>query len=308
METKVNYAVVGLFVLVLGAALIGIVLWLSAGNFNRQAYATYYVYMQESVSGLNVNAPVKYHGVDVGRVRRIMLDPHDPERVRLVLDIVRDTPIKTDTVAVIAAQGLTGIAYVELSGGSRRAPLLTAGPGQRYPVIRTAPSLLGRLDKSLSRLLADLTQLSESANALLSPQNRQALSASLANLQKLTGTLAARAGTLDASLRNADRTLRYAAQASAKLPGVVDRIGRSADTVEHMADKVTRTSANVNAVVQDNRQAIRRFTHQTLPQTALLVGELRRLTTSLQQLSEELEHQPDLLLYGKRDRRPGPGE
>ncbi|MDE2089916.1 MAG: MCE family protein, partial [Gammaproteobacteria bacterium] len=114
METKVNYAVVGLFVLVLGAALIGIVLWLSAGNFNRQAYVTYYAYMQESVSGLNVNAPVKYHGVDVGRVRRIMLDPHDPARVRLVLDVVRGTPVKTDTVAMLAAQGLTGIAYVEL--------------------------------------------------------------------------------------------------------------------------------------------------------------------------------------------------
>lgn len=308
METKVNYALVGLFMLLLGAALIGVVLWLSAGNFSRATYTTYYAYMQESVSGLNVNAPVKYHGVEVGRVRRIALDPRDPERVRLELDIVRGTPVKTDTVAMLAAQGLTGIAYIELTGGSRQAPLLTAGPGERYPVIRGSPSLLGRLDKSLSRLLSDLTQLSGSANAVLNEHNRRALSTSLANLKKLTGALAAHVDTLNAGLKNADRTLRYTAQASAKLPRLVDRIGRSADTVRHMADEVTRTSANIDAVVLDNRQAIQHFTHQTLPQTALLVSELRRLAVSLQHFSDELQRQPNLLLYGRRDQHPGPGE
>jgi phospholipid/cholesterol/gamma-HCH transport system substrate-binding protein len=118
METKVNYAVVGAFVLLLGVALVGGVLWLASGGAFQKGYVLYTAVVQESVAGLNVNAPVKYRGVDVGVVRDIQLDPQNPEQVRLTLAMARGTPIKQDTVAVLKTQGLTGIAYMELSGGS----------------------------------------------------------------------------------------------------------------------------------------------------------------------------------------------
>ncbi|MHB8426113.1 MAG: MlaD family protein, partial [Gammaproteobacteria bacterium] len=119
METKVNYVAVGIFVLLLGTALIGGVLWISSGTAYRAAYDTYLTYMNESVSGLSVSAPVRYRGVEVGRVRRIALAPNDPEQVELTLDIERGTPVSQDTVATLRTQGLTGIAFVDLSGGSR---------------------------------------------------------------------------------------------------------------------------------------------------------------------------------------------
>ena len=113
--------------LVLGAALIGGVLWLASGGSFRQAYDVYRAYSDESVSGLNLNAPVKYNGVEVGKVQEIRLDPANPERVNLLFAIERGTPIKVDTVAVLKTQGLTGIAYVELSGGMmKRASLARA--------------------------------------------------------------------------------------------------------------------------------------------------------------------------------------
>ncbi|MCL4315301.1 MAG: MlaD family protein, partial [Gammaproteobacteria bacterium] len=87
MEEKVNFAVVGVFVLVLGAALIGSVLWLSSGNSYRKDYDVYRTYMQESVSGLSLDAPVRYHGVEVGRVREIALAPENVEQGRLTLAI-----------------------------------------------------------------------------------------------------------------------------------------------------------------------------------------------------------------------------
>ena len=103
-------------------------LWLSSGGAYRKAYDTYQAYMSESVSGLSLDAPVRYRGVEVGRVRKIALAPENIEQVQLTLDIERGTPVKEDTVAVLRVQGLTGIAYVELSGGQ---PRLAAARGAR---------------------------------------------------------------------------------------------------------------------------------------------------------------------------------
>ena len=105
-----NYAIVGAFVLVLGSALIAGVLWLASGGAFQTKYDSYLAIMEESVSGLNLNAPVKYNGVDVGKVRAIQLDPANADHVWLTFAIERGTPIRQDTVAVLKTQGLTGIA------------------------------------------------------------------------------------------------------------------------------------------------------------------------------------------------------
>jgi len=141
----VNYAAVGAFVLVLGAMLVTGLLWLLSGGVSRQSYDLYLAIETESVAGLNLAAPVKYNGVAVGKVQDIRLDPSNPDLVRLVFAIQHGVPIHADTVAVLNTQGLTGIAYVELSGGTRDAPPLLARPGEAYPQIRTRPSLGARL-------------------------------------------------------------------------------------------------------------------------------------------------------------------
>ena len=111
MEPKVNYTLVGLFIALLGAASVTGVLWLSQTDY-RGVYYRYYTFMDESVSGLSRDSYVKYQGVEVGRVKEIALDPKNPEQVRLALDLVRGTPVKEDTVAVLDTQGLTGITTV----------------------------------------------------------------------------------------------------------------------------------------------------------------------------------------------------
>ena len=94
-------------------------LWLAAGRTAGKEYDSYLVYLTESVSGLNRQAPVKYRGVVVGLVREIALDPEELERVRVMLAIERGMPIKQDTVAMLSTQGLTGIAYLDLRAGAR---------------------------------------------------------------------------------------------------------------------------------------------------------------------------------------------
>lgn len=278
MESKVNFAVVGAFVLILGALLIGGVLWLSSSKSYRITYDTYLVYMDESVSGLNPDAPVRYRGVRVGGVRRIALAPGNVEQVQLTLDIEHGTPVKLDTIAILRSQGLTGITTVELSGGSRDSPPLQPSPGEKYPVIRSGPSLMLRLDSAITALLTNLNRSSENINALLDEQNRVALRHTLANLERFSGTLA-----------------------NAELPQLLKRIQHSADAFDRMANETARAGTSTANVVESVRA-------EALPEARQTIAELRELTASLRRFSEALERNPGMLLQGRRTAPPGPGE
>ena len=303
-----NYALVGAFVLVLGAALIAGVLWLASGGALQTKYDLYLAIEDESVAGLNLNAPVKYNGVDVGKVRSIQLDPTNPERVRLVFAIERGTPIKVDTVAVLKTQGLTGIAYVELRGGARdAAPLLASAPGE-LPVIRTKPSLSARLENVLTTVLTKLDSTSNSINAILSDENRAAFKSALADIASVSHTLAARQGTLDAGIASAARTFDNGARATAQLGPVIERIGRSAAAVEKLGNEAALASVNAAKTVDSVGADVSRFSAETLPELQRLMGELNVLSTSLRRLSEQTERNPNSLVFGRRPVPDGPGE
>ncbi len=304
MEEKVNFALVGVFVLVLSAALLGGVLWLSSGKSYRAAYDTYQIYMKESVSGLSLNSTVRYRGVEVGRVKKIALAPSNVEQVLLTLDIERGTPIKTDTQAVLQTHGITGIAYVELTGGSQDAPLLQKQAADEYPVIKTEPSLMRRLDTSITSLLINLNRTSESFNALMDEGNRRAVKKTLADLEILSHTLAARSATIDASLANAARTMENTARMSDDLPMLAQRVQRSADAFDRMTGQLAHAGESAGSALDGTRQ----FTRETLPELHQLVLEMRELTTSLRRVSDQLEQNPSALIYGKPAAKRGPGE
>jgi phospholipid/cholesterol/gamma-HCH transport system substrate-binding protein len=304
----VNYAVVGAFVLVLSVALIAGVLWLASGGAWQKHYDPYLAIENESVAGLTLNAPVKYNGVDVGKVRKIWLEPGKPEQVNLLFAIERGTPIKEDTVAVLKTQGLTGIAYVELSGGTQDSPMLTATAGNEYPVIPTKPSLTARLEYILTSVLAKLDSTSTSINAILSDENKEAFKSALADISTVTRTFAARRETLDAGIASAARTFDNSARVTAQLGPVIDRMGRSADAIEKMANEAERTSASAGKAVDVVGADVARFTAEALPEFERLLGEMSVLAASLRRLSEKMEGSPGGLLMGRRPVPPGPGE
>lgn len=319
METKVNYALVGGFVLVLGAALVAGILWLASGGGFQKKYDFYLALVDESVAGLNLNAPVKYRGVDVGKVRDIRLDPNNPEQVRLIFAIERGTPIKEDTEAVLKTQGLTGIAYVELGGGSLASPPLLASASGTYPVIRTKPSLSARLENVITTVLAKLDSTSDSVNKILSDENLAAFKSTLADLSAVARTIAARKGSIDAGIASAARTFDNSARLSARLGDqlgpvidrigpAIDRIGVGADAVKKMGDEVALTSAGAGKTVNSVGADVKRFTADVLPDLQRLMGEMNVLTGSLRRLIEETERNPRGFLFGRRPVPEGPGE
>ncbi len=303
MEPKVNYARVGLFVLLLGGALLALLLWLGKSEYGRR-YDRYYVYVRESVTGLNRDAPVKYRGVSVGYVSEIVLNPENPQTVRLKLDILHGTPIKEDTVAVLEFQGLTGLALVNLNNGSPESPTLTPRAEEPYPVIQNAPSLYSRLDRALSQLLADpslpqlithLNDLTMNANRLVDPENRAALKEAIAEMTKA-------ARTLDRTAGEVNKQLPFF------LADIGAEIGESGRAFQEMLRSASETSATVKRLLDQNRAGVEQFTGETLPEAGTLVAELRQLTVTLKRLASELEREPNTLIFGKPPLPRGPGE
>ena len=303
-----NYAVVGAFVLALGAALVAGALWLTSGGSFRTKYDFYLANEDESVAGLNVNAPVKYNGVDVGKVQGIKLDPVNPERVQLTFAIVRGTPIKVDTVAVLKTQGLTGIAYVELSGGARESALLTATAEGQYPVIRTKPSLSARLENVLTTVLEKLDKTSSNIDALLSDENRDAFKNALADIAIVARTIAAKKNTIDAGINSAARTFDNSARLTAQLGPVVERIGRGADAVEKLGNDAAAASTNASNAVTAVGADVQKFSTTTLTEVQRVLAEISVLAASLRRLSEQTQRDPGSLLRGRSPVLEGPGE
>lgn len=347
MENNTNYTLVGLFVLVLTATLIGVIIWLNAGDKDKH-FRTYEVLMTESISGLNLNARVKYRGVDVGQVSDISLVPEQPDKVRLLLDIDTTTPINQETVATLNTQGFTGLAYLELSGGDANTPPLKKQPGQYYPRLQTGQSLFVRFDTLVSSLLEKLQEMSgkidnmlgtlessvDNVNGFLSEENQQAVTQSLQHVESMIGTLAQRAPAL---VDNLDKTLANSVQLSAELQRELPQLLQSVElrlrTLEGTLNSYSALGSESTALLQQGRpelmqtlQALRtstqtlnkmlaessadlrQFTSHTLPQVGQVLSALQGVLQPMRRLAQNIEQQPNQLLFGKPLVTPGPGE
>jgi phospholipid/cholesterol/gamma-HCH transport system substrate-binding protein len=314
MRARPNFVFVGAFVVGLAVVATAVGLWLASGGISLERHDRYIAHFEESVSGLSRGAPVKYRGVPVGTVRDMALDTGDPERVRIVLEVKRGTHITGETVAVLVFQGLTGIASVDLAGGGHGSAPLAATRGEPYPVIRTAPSTLRRLELGVTKLLADLGETARSANALIGGDTRLALRGTVADLQQVVHAFAGKSSDVEAAIGNASESLSHAAEASARLPGLVARIGRGADAVERVAEEVGRVSAATRAAVdeasgaaKDASRVVERLNGESLIELQRLLAEMTEAATALGRVSRELERNRGALLGAQQPPR-GPGE
>ncbi len=299
MEPKGSRAVVGLFVLLLGVAVVATILWLV--GYGRGTHETYLVYMTESVSGLVQDAAVKYQGVDVGRVAQIGLRENDPETVQLTLEVAPSTPVREDTRAQLEFQGLTGLAFINLVGGSRESPPLRRKAGEPHPVIESTPSILARLDTGVSGLIVSLKETSDRMSGVLGAVDREALSNTLESLERVSGALAAHSDALERGAEDASRLFANAAKASERLPELVTKM-------EGLAGEWTAASEGVQELAATGRAELSRASNQVTGETQALAEDLRRLVGRLDRVVAELESDPSVVLHGRGQAKPGPGE
>jgi phospholipid/cholesterol/gamma-HCH transport system substrate-binding protein len=167
MESDKHYFIEGLFVIVLSLAAAFFSIWLSrAGNRDDVLYR---IHFNESVSGLTLGDPVKYLGVDVGTVKTMSIDTADPQLVQVDVSLHKDAPVKTDTKAELKIKGITGVNYIELSGGSAdQQNLVATTPAGEIPEIPSQKSTIATMLEQLPRVIAKFSTLEDQTKKVVS--------------------------------------------------------------------------------------------------------------------------------------------
>jgi phospholipid/cholesterol/gamma-HCH transport system substrate-binding protein len=289
VETRAHYVLIGAFVLITVALAFLFVLWLAGA---KQDYDDYDVIFRDRVSGLSIGAAVSFNGIQKGEVQDLSIAPDDPSVVIARIRVDSDTPVKTDTKAELELVGFTGLAMIQLLGGSRDEPLLK-------DVTRGVPRI--EADASgIAQLISGSSEIIASANRLLSEENTEVFSRILLNIDAVTGTLAEQND-------NIARTFENLAVATTKLGGAADNLDRllqddAPQTVAAANETLAETRALVSELrgaVAENREAIRIFTDQGLAQVGPAVAEARQVFRTLDQVLREIDRDPRGYLLGE---------
>lgn len=182
MDRDSNYVAVGAFVLLVIAMAVSFVFWYTDQQ-DKRTYQRYEIYFPGSVSGLTAGSPVRYLGVDVGKVARIMLDPQKRKTVQVIADIESTAPIDDRTRASLSLQGVTGLLFVDLEEDPKAESTGVMEQGQRYRMIRSRRSDFDVLLSNLPALTTHLVELADHFNEVFSDQNVRSLKATLENLR-----------------------------------------------------------------------------------------------------------------------------
>ena len=180
MNNRVNYSLVGFLVLFSIFMMLVFGYWLLKPS-QEEEMQKYHIYFHESVLGLNLDAPVKYRGISVGKVVELKINPGNTEQVQVLVNILKTTPIKSSTVAKLTSQGITGLSYINLTLGDKDAPALLPKDGQKYAVIKTSPSLFKRLEQSIGNVTENFSETLIKTQELLNEKNQKEIALLLKN-------------------------------------------------------------------------------------------------------------------------------
>ncbi len=251
METRANYVLIGAFTLVGILAALGFFLWLAKVEVDRQ-YA-YYDILFDSVSGLGEAGDVRYNGLPVGQVTRLSLDEDDPSKVRVRIEIGAEVPIKEDTIATLELQGVTGVSYVSLSGGTPGSRLLREASDQRIPVIASQPSAVQTIFEGIPAVMNEAVALLKNLNEVAGSENRDAVNRMLGNLERASGNL-------DQALKDFSTLSADLSAASATIAGFTSRLDGVADAAVTTLNTTDDTLKTARAALEKAQPMIENAT------------------------------------------------
>jgi phospholipid/cholesterol/gamma-HCH transport system substrate-binding protein len=303
MEREANYVAVGIFVVLMAVMGVLFVYWYSDSRDHRD-YERYEIYFDGTVSGLSEGGPVRYLGVDVGRVQRIRIDPRAANRVQVVADIDATTPISDRTLAQLTLQGVTGLLYIDLEQqreDDNRRRILAAVPSERYPVIRSAHSDLDQFLSSLPTLTARLNDLVDRGSRMLSDGNIQSVARLIGNLDqaasgfpRLARSIDTLIDTLNEDSADAKRLINEL-QATTQTGGV-DFLA-AMQKLRATSDNLASASGTLNTFASENRDRLNGFVSDGLPQFEALLRDSRTAAQQISELSRGLRENPSSLIY-----------
>lgn len=308
METRASHILVGSFVLAFLAGLIAFAIWISKVDLDAE-YTDYDIYFDGSVSGLYKRSIVYYSGIPVGDVRDITLAPQDAQKVRVWIRLRAEVPVTEGAEAKLEFQGLTGVAYIELTGGPPGGAEITVVEGDERAVIPAGTSAFQAVYEGAPDLINQAIGAVVQIRKLLDDENIRSVSNTLKNADRLSGNLAngtddfgaivaeARQVLVNASAA-ADNISKLAASGNALLEQDGERIVNEAvATMRAATDMIQR----IDALVAANEDSVTQFVGGTLPEVSRMIIDLRATAQSLSRLMKRLEQDPAEIIFGTKE-------
>ncbi len=300
MDRDANYVAVGAFVLLVVVMAGSFVYWYTAQQ-ERRAYQRYEIYFQGTVSGLSAGSPVRYLGVDVGKVGRISIDPQHRDRVQVLADIDSSAPIDGRTRASLSMQGITGLLYIDLEQDHKAVVAGPLAPGQNFPVIASVPSDFDVLLSSLPALTTHAIELVDRFNQMFDEQNLRAFKATLEGARLATERLPDAVRELQALTADMRGTVREVDGAVAQLRGIETAAGpdisASMAEMRRASASLAGAAGQLDRFVAASAPPLARFTEQSLPEFERLLRDSREAAQEFRDLSRSLKRNPSQLLY-----------
>jgi phospholipid/cholesterol/gamma-HCH transport system substrate-binding protein len=296
VENRAYALAAGSFTLLLAAALVAAGLWFRRDDIR---FAQYVVTTTSSVAGLKTEAPVRYRGVDVGRVEAIRIEPGVAGHIHIRIGVQEDTPITKSSYAQLGYQGVTGLAYVSLNDDGSSSELLKP-TGREPPRIGLRPSIF---DSGLD-LVAAGSELTGRMNELLNQENRKLVNRALTGIEQAARQTAALAERLQPGAQEFPALMTDARRALAGAEKLMESLGSLSTKLEERALAFERMAASLEEV----GAAARSFDGETLPRFNALVEQLNRDTRALDRVLNAVSENPQSFVFGAPRGRPGPGE
>ncbi|NMM44701.1 MCE family protein [Rhodospirillaceae bacterium KN72] len=283
METRASYVIVGAFVLSFFAAIVLAILWLADVDIDDDV-THYDIFFEGSVSGLSIGNPVRYSGIPVGIVTDMRISPDRFGEVQVVIEVPETTPIHEDAVARLEYQGITGVAFIQLNGGTANAPPIRPKPGRERAEIRSEVSGLQQVLESAPEIMGNLRDLASQASKLLNDDNIAHINATIGNIDRFSGALAESSEDVTVLLQQGASTLEQLSRTAEDAQRLVSAF---ADRGEGLAGATEETIVEARDLVRD----MRRFTAQLddiAKQAAPVIGSADSAIGSYAALAEDL--------------------
>jgi phospholipid/cholesterol/gamma-HCH transport system substrate-binding protein len=308
MENKAHALAAGIFVALMTVLVLGLAAWLTRDTGVRDPYE---ISTKETVTGLAEQAPVRFRGVDVGKVKRIGFDPKAVGNVLIRIEVDRETPLTRETFATLSYQGVTGLAFVQLTDEGKPAPRL-APNDEVPPRIPLHPGLLARLEERGEAILEQVQQVTTRVNTVLGPDNQKRVTDALENISRAassTEQLVSNVNTtvtrrVDPALAEFTTTMRGAQRSVEKIGNAADQFSATAQSLNAPDGAVARLSQGTDALAL----AAETFSATTLPRINRAADEATRTVRTLNRAINDLTENPQMLIYGEGTQKPGPGE
>ena len=299
MERDARYATVAIFALVCIVAALAFIWWYS-GRGDRRDFDTYEIYFEGTVSGLAKGSPVRYLGVDVGRVISLAVDRNDPGRVKVVAEIDAEAPVSGATQAKLGFLGLTGLLYIDLQQNERASASRRLPRGERYPVIAARKGSIEASAERLPEILGQASEIMSRIEQLLAEENVRNVTATVAHLERATAQLPATladAQALASDLRKITAaTLALTQRADATLQAAQPELNAALANARVASEKFARTADGIDRLLNDNDGAFGRSAGASVVELQQLAVDARNASNEIRELARELRERPSSLL------------